>query len=413
MSTAALADTIRVVRPLAPLRRFLAADKGAWWDFGAASTDPAARAFTPEDAETMLREWVTRAHPPVLREHDPERDGWGWLTGVLRVDEAEAIARGMETQTGDWLYAEIAATPRLVQAMDDGEVRLVSPLLVKGYTDDEGREWPLILAEVSFVAAPRLRTQPRPEDIDAAQLMDTPMRKIKGRRIVLADHAGTVLAAGAANVAMMADLDADDIVTVTDAETGEVLISGTVAEVTDAAEMEDDGEDKAPLTDAADLQAKLDAASPDVRDAAIRAAMDVLTAGTATMADPEKTEGAAMSDKTGTAALKRRVADLEARLEAQRIDAAVTAVMSDRILPPGCGRDTALHFAKLGGETFRLWAAGLPKRPRVQTERAKMNDATPASSAARPGEDPAAVRAYAASNGISYAQALRQMGAGR
>lgn len=235
------------------------------------------------------------------------------------------------------------------------------------------------------------------------------MRKIKGRRIVLASHAGTVLATGAASVAMMADLAADDIVTVTDAETGEVLMSGTVAEVTDAAELEDDGE-YAAMADPADLQAKLDAAPPDVRDAAIRAAMDVLTAGAATMADPDKQE-AAMADKTEAAALKRRVADLEARLEAQRIDAEVAAVMSDRVLPPGSGREDAVYFAKLGPEAFKKWANGLPVRPKLQTERAKMNDATPAAAQARPGEDPAATRAFATANKIGYAQALRQMGA--
>ena len=369
----ALADTVRRVRPLAPLRPFVPDPDRAdvWWDPSAQATNPAALEFTSDDFAASLAEWVEATQPPIWHGHapppgSPEIES-GRVVGVIRLTEAEARDRGIESQSGDWLYAECACLPGLAELVDSQQLRGTSPGLQANYTDDEGRVWPVILRELSFVMQPRLRTQPRAAEIDAANLGDAmPAPKFARRlhaakTVTVAKRDGTVLYEGAPLSCRMQDLPASEPITV--AEAGETIAVTTPEEYGAAMACE-----PAKMEDASDLAEVLAAALDTLPEAAkehARALLDIL-AGTAAAAGAV----AEMADGGEVAKLRREVARLRAERE-------VDADLAGRVVPPGVTRERLLECRMRDADAYQIALSALPARPKLATERINLSDAKP------------------------------------
>jgi hypothetical protein len=166
-------------------------EDGPPWDFDAPATDVGMRRLTWADTVTSLSEWAQVAQVPVLMEHErPRGPGepvtiWGHLSEVFALTAGEAEAAGLEAyQLTDALYARVVPGGDLASLRESGKVGLGSPSLRLAYTDDTGREWPIILTEYSHTASPRQKPrQVTPQSLLAAALSEAEsMTTAKGRR---------------------------------------------------------------------------------------------------------------------------------------------------------------------------------------------------------------------------------------
>jgi len=383
MSRIALADTVRRVRPLAPLRPFVPNPDRAdvWWDASAEATDSSLREFTADDFAASLTEWVRLTEPPICHGHatavgHPEIET-GRVVGVLRLSENEAKELGIESQSGDWLYAECACLPSLAELIDSQQLRGTSPGLQSSYLDDEGRLWPVILRELSFVREPRLRTQPRAAEIDAANLGDIMLapaftRRLRAARtITIAKRDGTVLYDGALAGCRMADLPGGEPVTVTEGD--ESIAMTTPEELATAMSEEAVMEEGGDLVEA--LTAALETLDGELKEKA-RELLDMLTAaaGAGGMAAEIAAEMSDKSPKGELAALRNQVALLKA-------ERSVDTDLLGKVLPVGVGRDKLLECHMRDPIAYAIALSALPNRPRLATERINLGDQRPAANA--------------------------------
>ena len=361
--------------------------------------------MSPDDAEVSLREWVESTQPPILFEHeevergkgDPRREH-GYVTGVLRLTEAEARERGIASQRGEWLYAEIAAAPDLDSLIEAEQVRGVSPGLELGYQDDEGREWPVVLRELSFVAEPRLRTQPRAADVVSAALRDPGGRSMAKRMTkavrarvqkhaatcTMKDKGGRLLGRGLAQLADAEDLEPGDVVVIS-TEDGDPIATATVEDLAAVAE---EIEAVAVEADVEMAEAEEDTEMADTvedRIARIEEMLARLLGGAeATMKDKAK--------PSEVAQLRERVAYMEAREE-------LRAELGDREIPAG-GEDTLVRLRMSDRKAYSFAASLLPRR---KTPAARVSLGDPAQSGA---SELDRARAVQAAEQISFGEAL-------
>ena len=380
VSRANLADYSRRVRPLVRLGEIQPTQSGAAWHLSASEDDVSRYRLTADTVEASLREWVEATQPAILFEHeeiarekgDP-RQAHGYVVGVQRLDETEARSRGIESQSGEWLYAELACAPDLVELLDEGRVRGTSPTLELGYVDDEGREWPIVLRELSFVAEPRLRTQPRAAEVDSAALSDPGgrMRKMSkaARGKVRAHHAtcaihtkagGRLVGRGVASLADVEDLEPGEILVVTD-ESGEPIATGTVEEIVEVAEeieaaaegveMTEGEEDEASMQDAESRLAKVEEILARIM---------------------EHLDMASMSDKPKRGAKPSEVQQLREKVQWMEAREQVRAELCDREIPAG-GEERLIRM-RLSDPASYTFAASLLPRRKAPAQRVGLGD---------------------------------------
>ena len=181
---------------LIPRGQVLVREGGPVWDFNAEATDPGAVRFRWDDVVKSISEWVAMARPPVLMEHQRPGPGeaveiWGHVVEAFALTAAEAEAAGIEAHNlADSLYARIAPGPELAELRAAGKVGPCSPGLEAGFTDDDGRRWPLVLWELSHTSAPRQRSrQPTPQSLLAAALSDPRRGGTMARKVRLNEEA--------------------------------------------------------------------------------------------------------------------------------------------------------------------------------------------------------------------------------
>jgi hypothetical protein len=376
--------TVRRVRPLAPLSPFVPDPnrEDVWWDPSADATDPTRLEFTPDDFTASLSEWVETTQPPIWHGHVKPPDGtpetqWGRIVGVIRLTEEQAHARGIDSQVGEWLYAEMACNEELTAMLDSGALRGTSPGgLQANYLDHDGRRWPVVLREISFVREPRLRTQPRAEQIDASDLRDTmpttPPKWTKRARaaksVTLAKRDGTVLYTGALASCNMSDLPTGEAITM--AEGADTIAVTTSEELGEAMKA-----DPATMEDGSDLVEVLTAAMdalPEEAKALARQLLDML-AGVAAAAPMAASMRDAVPANAEIAALKAKLAKIEA-------ERAVESDLSTRMLPPGVTRDELLECSMRDPKAYAIALKAMPAKPQLATERVNLSDQRPTDS---------------------------------
>ena len=360
-----LADYTRHVRPLVRLGSFVPAPGQPAWDFDAPATDLALRALKADEAAASLSAWVEATQPPILFEHEERerskgdpREEHGYVVGVLRLSESEARERGVESQSGDWLYAELACAPDLDRLISERRVRGVSPGLALGYEDDEGREWPVVLRELSFVAEPRLRTQPRAADVVSAALSDPGGRMARkltkavrarvrkhAASCTMKDSKGRLVGVGLAQLADAGDLEPGDVVVVS-TEDGDPIATTTVEELTAVAE-EIEAEAVVDEGEMGEPDEEMPMADVESRIARIEEMLAQIMGG----------QQAAMKDRakpSEVAQLRDRLAYLETR-EAVRVE------LSDREIPAG-GEEQLVRLRMQDAKAYTFTASLLPRR---------------------------------------------------
>lgn len=410
VSRANLADYSRRVRPLVRLGEIQPTQSGAAWHLSASEDDVPRYRLTSNTVETSLREWVEATQPAILFEHEERsrekgdpRQEHGYVVGVLRLSEPEARSRGIDSQSGEWLYAELACAPDLVELLDEGRVRGTSPTLELGYVDDEGRDWPIVLRELSFVAEPRLRTQPRAAEVDSAALSDPGGRMARkmnrAARAKLLRHASTcaihtktggrLVGRGVASLADAEDLEPGEILVVTD-ESGEPIATGTVEEIVEVAEeieaaaeagagMTEPGEDDASMEDAESRLAKVEEVLARIM---------------------EHLDMASMSDRPKRAAKPSELQQLREKVQYMEAREQVRAELCDREIPAG-GEERLIRM-RLSDPGAYTFAASLLPRRKAPAQRVGLGDPVAANpNAALAGR----VRQIAAEKGIPYHEA--------
>lgn len=166
----ALSDAPRRLIWALPRGRVMVRERGPVWDLDADTTDPASLRWRWDDAVASLRDWLAEYRPPVIVEHgsdgptrDPETGiplAFGHVVGAHVVTQADAAEYDVDLKS-DAIFLEIEATERLAELLDARAVPYTSPGLRADYTDDEGQHWPLIVKELTLTLDPRQkRRQP-------------------------------------------------------------------------------------------------------------------------------------------------------------------------------------------------------------------------------------------------------------
>jgi len=142
-------------------------------DLDASEDDPAAGKLTRETALRSAREWLDTYQPPVLVEH--RRDGMVLGRVVkLACKSREDLAEQGLIASEDAVLASLELDDEVAEHYDRGRIEYCSPGLSLGYTDDQGKVWPLAITEVSLTGDPRMKTrQPRASTLRDIQLSES------------------------------------------------------------------------------------------------------------------------------------------------------------------------------------------------------------------------------------------------
>lgn len=137
---------------------------GPTWDLDAAETDAASLRFRWDDVVSSLSEWLEVYEPPIIVEHGgdlPTRDPeTGIPIAYGRVTGVKKVTQDEAESAGvpqptDAIYSLAEVDPALADLLESGRVPYFSPGLSADYTDDEGRHWPLIVRELTLTLDPR------------------------------------------------------------------------------------------------------------------------------------------------------------------------------------------------------------------------------------------------------------------
>lgn len=137
--------------------------RGAVWDMGASETDPEKNRWRFDDAVKSVEAQLADYHPPMLREHEHNGDGFGLMRRVRVLTRQEAAALGVKQASPRALYGGFEITdPVTLADYDNGRIQYVSPEFRALFRDDTGKVHSLFVAEVSRVSSPVLKHQQTP-----------------------------------------------------------------------------------------------------------------------------------------------------------------------------------------------------------------------------------------------------------
>lgn len=292
-----------------------------------------------------LRAHVPLTRPPLYREHDEDGPALGYVEQALPVSREQLVRAGVPVDTlphQEYVMFRARLNRRGQVQLNIGDIARTSIGLAFDVVDDQGREWPYFLDELSAVDKPHVRTQPTADELSLVSLR--------------AGRGGAVRLSGRL-LTRSKSMDA--------AKVKDYLLGLAGALGIDLNE-----------------EAHEETASDSHDDA--EQVLDELARDEEHMADHDEEEDMAYDDKedmSAVASLTERVKSLEGQLEKERMKARA-AELNARIDRSGAklsakdrkallrigladkeGFETSLRLASGGAKSTRIAASGAPEEP--------------------------------------------------